>query len=120
MKKMSLDTAVAFLRGIDNGEHVAARGNQHTFDENWSADVDWRFEGGWELVVFNDCGEWDYVDRITNYITGEWCEFSDWHAPLTNERGEWTGYDGGDVSAFIRNWYPTDRGLESLKLTRRV
>lgn len=49
-------------------------------DKSWSdvycGDVTFRF-GDWEIVVFNDCSEFDYVDEATA-PDGRTAEFDDW------------------------------------------
>lgn len=34
-------------------------------DDVWAGNCFYAASNGWKLVVFNDCGSWDYVDRVT-------------------------------------------------------
>jgi hypothetical protein len=53
---------VAMCEAVDAGElSVILEGGQ-TWDEAYSGNMSFLFGNGYRLVVFNDCGEWDYVD----------------------------------------------------------
>ncbi len=66
----------------------------------YSGVVSWRTQGGWIVSVFNDCGEWDYLERVEApdgrvwlYPCGEaW--WSSWHA-MTERVSGWTPISPG-------------------------
>jgi len=72
---------VAMCEAVDAGTlSVELLGGQ-TWDEAYSGNMQFRFANGFGLLVFNDCGEWDYID---SYIAPDGTETEvDWFdAPL--------------------------------------
>lgn len=55
-----------------------------------AGDVTYYASNGWKLTVFNDCGEWDYLDSV---------ETSD---------GRQMAFDDLETLASIRNYHPSD------------
>lgn len=49
---------LAVLRAIEAGEVTITC----EIDPVYCVHVEYRTSNGWRLVVFNDCGEWDYLD----------------------------------------------------------
>lgn len=53
---------VAMCEAVDAGELSVVLEGGETWDQAYSGNMRFRFGNGFCLVVFNDCGEWDYVD----------------------------------------------------------
>jgi hypothetical protein len=53
---------LAVLNAIDAEHPAALVGDDWT--EVFAGEVTWTFRG-WNVVVFNDCNSWDYIDSIT-------------------------------------------------------
>lgn len=53
------------LEALSRADHglVQVRGR---FDSSPAGNVDFTLEDGWRITVFNDCGEWDYIDTVTS------------------------------------------------------
>lgn len=51
------------LNRADAGE-IGVTWNGETFDEHYSNNFEFQLSNGWKLIVFCDCGEWDYVDSV--------------------------------------------------------
>lgn len=73
-------TLLEVLEAIDAGtESVIFNGDDAV--DRWCDDVPYRTEpSGWQIVVFFDCGDWDYVDRaitpdgyVLDFDTDETC-----------------------------------------------
>lgn len=54
----------------------------------YAGNVTYQASNGWVLVVFNDCGEWDYLDHATSEDGREW-DFDDdkGYGPACSYRG---------------------------------
>lgn len=73
---MTASDVGALLRRIVHGElEVTAVGE--TWDEVFAGDVRFALSDGSQLVVFNDCGDWDYVDEVV-LPDGRRGDFDDW------------------------------------------
>ncbi len=55
--KVSSEELWATLKGVEDGSITLSHG-----DVGYSGNVPYAASNGWELVVFNDCDEWDYLD----------------------------------------------------------
>ena len=65
---MTEQDIVAMCEAVDAGTlSVELLGGQ-TWDEAYSGNMQFRFANGFGLLVFNDCGEWDYID---SYIAAD-------------------------------------------------
>lgn len=51
------------IEQIERGE-VTLTIDGETPDEVYAGDVSYKASNGWQVVVFNDCGEWDYFDSF--------------------------------------------------------
>jgi hypothetical protein len=61
MTKLPVGEAWDFVHAIERGEitlTVVPPANMY------SGNVGYRASNGWIIVIFSDCGEWDYIDRI--------------------------------------------------------
>jgi hypothetical protein len=54
---------LAVLRAIEAGDELVALADGR-FDNMYSGDVPYDCSNGWTLIVFSDCGEWDYLDSV--------------------------------------------------------
>lgn len=52
-----------FLNGIDSGSVVLYASKEPQFV--FSGTVAYKASNGWEIEIFNDANEWDYIERIT-------------------------------------------------------
>jgi hypothetical protein len=52
---------------VDAGELSVELEGGETWDQAYSGDMRFRFGNGYGLIVFNDCGEWDYIDSYTTH-----------------------------------------------------
>jgi hypothetical protein len=68
---------LAMCEAVDAGELSVELEGGETWDQAYSGNLRFRFANGIRLVVFNDCGEWDYID---SYIAadGTRTEVDDW------------------------------------------
>lgn len=60
----TIDEALAVLEAVCRGEVTATP--RETPKEIYAGDVVYDLSNGWQVIVFNDCGEWDYVDSMTS------------------------------------------------------
>lgn len=51
-----------FLQAIEQGSITLTP--QEDPQEVYAGDVTYSASNGWEITVFNDCNEWDYIDSI--------------------------------------------------------
>jgi hypothetical protein len=68
---------IAMCEAVDSGGLLVELEGGQTWDRAYSGNMTFRFGNGYRLLVFNDCGEWDYVD---SYIApdGTRTEVDDW------------------------------------------
>ena len=61
------------------------------FEAAYCGVMEWRTPNGWLLQVFNDCGEWDYVQRIIASDGREWdYPFESSGLAMTERIADWT------------------------------
>jgi hypothetical protein len=53
---------VAMCEAVDAGELSVTLEGGETWDQAYSGDMSFLLGNGFRLVVFNDCGEWDYIE----------------------------------------------------------
>jgi len=53
---------VAMCEAVDAGELSVVLEGDRTWDEAYSGNMTFRFGNGFGLVVFNDAGQWVYID----------------------------------------------------------
>jgi len=71
---------VAMCEAVDAGELSVVLEGGETWDKAYSGNMSFLFGNGIRLIVFNDCGEWDYVD---SYIEADGTKTeSEYDAPL--------------------------------------
>jgi hypothetical protein len=77
-----------FLRAIESGEILLTTPRSPM--EVYSGNMTYRASNGWEIVIFNDSGEWDYVDSISTAdgrvyrfedMDGDYLELEDYEPP---------------------------------------
>lgn len=61
-------SVLQFLKDIESGVVTLTCRNPESPAEVYAANVHYHASNGWQLVIFNDCGEWDYIDHVK---TGE-------------------------------------------------
>ncbi len=59
---MTEQDILAMCRAVDAGELSVELEGGETWDKAYSGNMWFRFGNGVRLVVYNDCGEWDYID----------------------------------------------------------
>ncbi len=59
---MTEQDILAMCKAVDAGELSVELEGGKTWDEAYSGNMRFRFGNGFRLVVYNDCGEWDYID----------------------------------------------------------
>ena len=66
--KLTEEDIVALIASVDAGRSTIACVGE-TWREVWAGDCTFRVVAGefagWEIVWFNDCDSWDYVDHVT-------------------------------------------------------
>jgi hypothetical protein len=62
----SLEEVIAVLARIHTGEITLFEPEdaRRRWEDTYAGYVDFKLSNGWTLIVFNDCGGWDYVERI--------------------------------------------------------
>ena len=63
-------------------------------DEVWAGNVTYRTDTAWIIVVFNDCGEFDYIDHLID---------------PQGQRFDWDS--AGPIGLLIRRWRPPSQEL---------
>jgi hypothetical protein len=63
----------AVLNAADRGD-VGISYGPWDHGDRFCADLEYKLSNGWTVVVFNDCGDWDYIDSVIT-DTGERFEF---------------------------------------------
>ncbi len=59
---MTEQEILAMCESVDAGELPVELEGGETWDVAYSGNMSFRFGNGYRLLVFNDCGEWDYID----------------------------------------------------------
>ncbi len=59
---MTEQEIVAMCEAVDAGELSVELEGGETWAEAYARNMTFRFGNGIRLVVFNDCGQWDYID----------------------------------------------------------
>jgi hypothetical protein len=72
------------LHAIETGEVQLAPDDMTRPPAHQNGNVPYTTSHGWELVVFNDAGGWDYLDRITA-PDGRTAEFDDFAKPISDD-----------------------------------
>lgn len=57
-----IDEVWKLVRDIEAGSVTLSF--QKSPDEIWAGNVEYKSSNGWTVVVFDDCGEWDYFDSF--------------------------------------------------------
>lgn len=52
-----------FLKAIEEGT-IALQPEECIPQDIYAGDVPYTASNGWRITIFNDCNEWDYVDRV--------------------------------------------------------
>lgn len=73
--RVSCDEVKELLRQVGNGE-VVPKLKDPTVTWADAGDIGYIVDG-WEVVIFNDCDDWDYVDSVIA-PDGRCGEFDDW------------------------------------------
>lgn len=61
--KPSIPEIKEFLQQIERGDVILTRVTTHSF-ASYCGNILYTASNGWTIVVFNDCDEWDYIDRV--------------------------------------------------------
>lgn len=97
--KPTADEIMKFLRDVEHGA-VTLMPTEHPRDV-YCGDVHYIASNGWEIVIFNDCQSWDYIDSVTD-AEGNTATFEDLCKDCPgglcggNEAGHPLGYDPPD------------------------
>lgn len=76
-KKVSSSEITDLLRKIGKGEIIPKLMNEgHTWEATYAGNVSYVVDG-WEIVIFNDCDSWDYIDSVLS-PDGRKGDYSDW------------------------------------------
>jgi hypothetical protein len=59
---------LSMCEAVDAGELSVELEGGETWDVAYSGNMSFRFGNGFRILVFNDCGEWDYID---SYIAAD-------------------------------------------------
>jgi hypothetical protein len=59
---------VAMCEEVDAGKLSVEMKGGETWDQAYSGHMRFRFGNGTRIIVFNDCGEWDYIELIARKI----------------------------------------------------
>ncbi len=78
---MTVQDIVAICEAVDAGELSEELEGGETWDHAYSGNMTFRFDNDIRLLVFNDCGQLDYID---SYIApdGTRTDVKDWGAVL--------------------------------------
>ena len=62
----TVSDALALIRGIESGAIDVTLPNipDEGLGDGTFGDVEYQTSNGWRVVVFNDCGSWDYIDHF--------------------------------------------------------
>ena len=60
--RITPEEIMEFLNDVESGK-ITLQTNQDPISE-WCGDVRYQASNGWEITVYNDCCEWDYIDNI--------------------------------------------------------
>ena len=63
MKKSEISELLQFLRNIEEGNIQISPNKDPALV--YAGNVTYHASNGWELTVFNDSNEWDYIDQIS-------------------------------------------------------
>lgn len=77
-QEITTDELLAVLHAVERGD-VTLEVDGATPAQVYAGDVYYKASNGWRLVVFNDCGEWDYLDSVIA-PDGRSAEFPDGHS----------------------------------------
>ena len=59
MEPLTADEILAVLHSVERGEVTI-----ENLGHGYSGDEECRLSNGWRFWIFNDCYEWDYIDRV--------------------------------------------------------
>lgn len=98
--KLATKDVLDFLKQIETGEvQLSAEVDPQ---DVYAGNVHYAASNGWKIVIFNDCNEWDYVDRVESSDGRAW-NFGD-----DDDEGEPIshGYDVSNEVAWERYGIP--------------
>ena len=85
-----------FLHSVERGEVSLAP--THEPQEDYAGIVSYKASNGWEITVFNDANEWDYVEQLRT-ADGRECDYDDIYAHMPQvdayrpaEEAAWSRY----------------------------
>lgn len=91
-------------------EETASAGTRgDVLEQTFAGNIAWTLSNGWRVVVFNDCVEWDYIDRI-EAPDGRWWEYPT-HPEIVDDRV---------MSPRVANWTPTTARQKRAWLDQRL
>lgn len=61
---ISIDEIWNFLHSVEDGSVTLACAGEREPQEIYSGKVAYSASNGWQIVIFNDCNEWDYIEEI--------------------------------------------------------
>lgn len=101
----TLAEAVEVLNAVCRGEvQATAHDDPYLY---YCGNVCYELSNGWKVQVFNDCGEWDYVDSVTAPDGTEFhCAGPDHGKPdnWCSEIGDWTPTCGSTDGDGCEHW----------------
>lgn len=77
INRVSTEEVQQLLQRVGDGEIVPKLKNPEIDWENGFGEIEFIVDG-WEVVVYNDCFDFDYVDKVIT-PDGRTGEFDDWH-----------------------------------------
>jgi hypothetical protein len=63
MASITEEELLEFLKAIEEGT-IALQPEGCVPQDIYAGDVPYMASNGWRITIFNDCNEWDYVDRV--------------------------------------------------------
>lgn len=53
------------LHAVERGEVTIPHEEAKEAEEAYCGDCAYHLSNGWVFIIFNDCGEWDYITKVT-------------------------------------------------------
>ena len=63
MASITEEELLEFLKAIEEGT-IALQPEECIPQDIYAGNVPYTASNGWRITIFNDCNEWDYVDRV--------------------------------------------------------
>ena len=63
MAEITEEELLAFLKAIEEGA-ISLEPEECIPQDIYAGNVPYRASNGWRITIFNDCNDWDYVERV--------------------------------------------------------